>query len=219
MAAENMGIGIFSEYICRKNTGNIEYLKEILKYRGVFYLLNIICGFSVFGAPLAVITLLGSGLYAGMIMTVSILEFGFAGGVIGMGLLLPQYLFYIPVWLYSMEQEWKISSEIWRNRGLISGEVSIYLKKMCIAAVGYFLGILIECYVNPLIIDIILKYIKIFNDIFTIFSIGCHKISDIWYLMLKKLEIQGFFSKKGLILCKINSIIHIHFIGESTIFC
>ena len=35
-----------------KNTGNIEYLKEILKYRGVFYLLNIICGFSVFGAPL-----------------------------------------------------------------------------------------------------------------------------------------------------------------------
>ena len=25
-----------------KNTGNIEYLKEILKYRGVFYLLNII---------------------------------------------------------------------------------------------------------------------------------------------------------------------------------
>ena len=37
-----------------KNTGNIEYLKEILKYRGVFYLLNIICGFSVFGAPLAV---------------------------------------------------------------------------------------------------------------------------------------------------------------------
>ena len=82
-----------------KNTGNIEYLKEILKYRGVFYLLNIICGFSVFGAPLAVITLLGSGLYAGMIMTVSILEFGFAGGVIGMGLLLPQYLFYIPVWL------------------------------------------------------------------------------------------------------------------------
>ena len=145
-----------------KDTGNIEYLKEILKYRGVFYLLNIICGFSIFGAPLAVITLLGSGLYAGMIMTVSILEFGFAGGVIGMGLLLPQYLFYIPVWLYSMEQEWKISSEIWRNRGLISGEVSIYLKKMCIAAVGYFLGILIECYVNPLIIDIILKYIKIF---------------------------------------------------------
>ena len=55
--------------------------------------MNIICGFSIFGAPLAVITLLGSGLYAGMIMTVSILEFGFAGGVIGMGLLLPQYLF------------------------------------------------------------------------------------------------------------------------------
>ena len=153
MAAENMGIGIFSEYICRKKYRQYWISERNIKIQ--------ICGFSVFGAPLAVITLLGSGLYAGMIRTVSILEFGFAGGVIGMGLLLPQYLFYIPVWLYSMEQEWKISSEIWRNRGLISGEVSIYLKKMCIAAVGYFLGILIECYVNPLIIDIILKDIKI----------------------------------------------------------
>ena len=145
-----------------RDTGSLEYLKEILKYRGSFYLLNVICGFSVFGAPLAVITLLGSGLYAGMIMTVSILEFGFAGGVIGMGLLLPQYLFYIPVWLYSLEQEWLMSSDIWKNRGLLCGKISIYFKRMGIASVGYLFGMLIECYVNPLIIGIILEYVKIF---------------------------------------------------------
>ena len=45
MAAENMASVYFLSTFAGKNTGNIEYLKEILKYRGVFYLLNIICGF------------------------------------------------------------------------------------------------------------------------------------------------------------------------------
>ena len=145
-----------------KDISGVDYLTEILKYRGSFYLLNVICGFSVFGAPLAVVTLLGSGLYTGIIMAASILEFGFAGGMIGIGLLLPQYLFYIPVWLYSTEQEWMMSSEIWQNRGLISGKVGLYLRKMGIAFAGYFLGILIECFINPWIINRILEYIKIF---------------------------------------------------------
>ena len=46
--------------------------------------------------------------------------------------------------------------------GIILINTCLLYTSMCIAAVGYFLGILIECYVNPLIIDIILKYIKIF---------------------------------------------------------
>ena len=133
-----------------------------MKYRGCFYLLNVICGFSGFGEPLSVITLIASGLYTGIIMSASILEFGFAGGVIGMGLLLPQYLFYIPVWLYSMEQEWIMSSEIWKNKGLIFGKISMYLRRMTFAFLLYFLGILVECFVNPWIISKILEYIKIF---------------------------------------------------------
>ena len=145
-----------------KDISGKEYLLEILKYRGCYYLLNLICGFSVFGAPRAVLTLLLSGLYTGMIMSASSLEFGLAGGVIGMGLLLPQYLFYIPVWLYSMEQEWEMSVEIWRNRGIFSQKAGAYAGRMCIAAIGYLLGILVECFINPWIISRILNYIKIF---------------------------------------------------------
>lgn len=145
-----------------KNISGTEYLTEILKYRGCYYLLNVICGFSVFGAPLAVLTLLLSGLYIGMIMAASILEFGFVGGVIGMGLLIPQYMFYIPVWLYAMEQEWEMSVEIWRNRGILSQKTGTYMGRMCIAAGGYLLGILAECFVNPWVINKILEYIKIF---------------------------------------------------------
>ena len=145
-----------------KNISGMDYLTEILKYRGSFYLLNVICGFSVFGAPLAVVTLLSSGLYTGIIMAASILEFGFAGGIIGIGLLLPQYLIYIPVWGYVTEQEWTMSMQIWRNKGIMAGNTDIYLKKMGIAFVGYLLGNLIECFVNPCIINSILAYIKIF---------------------------------------------------------
>lgn len=144
-----------------KDISGLEYLMEILRYRGSFYLLNVLCGFTVFGAPMSIITLLGVGVHTGTIMAVSILEFGFTGGIIGMGLLLPQYLFYIPSWLYLAEQEWKKSSEIWQNKGLMYGETGKYLKNMGIAFAGYFPGILIECFINPWIINRILEYIKI----------------------------------------------------------
>lgn len=145
-----------------KDISGTEYLLEILKYRGCYYLLNVICGFSVFGAPLAILTLLFSGLYTGMIMAASILEFGFAGGVIGIGLLLPQYLFYIPVWLYAMEQEWIISAEIWRNKGMLSWKKGDFIVRMCLASGVYLLGILAECFINPWIVRVILNYLKFF---------------------------------------------------------
>lgn len=82
-----------------------------------------------------------------------------------------QYLFYIPVWLYSMEQEWIMSSEIWKNKGLIFGKISMYLRRMMFAFLLYFLGILVECFVNPWIISKILEYIKIFWMIYLLYLV------------------------------------------------
>ena len=39
-------------------------------------------------------------------------------------------------------------------------------------------------------------YKNFLSSSFTIFSIGCHKISDIWCFGSKKPEIQGFALKK-----------------------
>ena len=82
------------------SVSEVEYLKEIIKLRGSLWGLCMICGFSVFGAPLAVTGLLILGCRIGMVIAVSILEFGLLGGLIGAGLLFPQYLLYIPGWIF-----------------------------------------------------------------------------------------------------------------------
>ena len=146
-------------------TGQItgtEYLKEILKYRGSLFLVSAICGFSVFGAPLAVLGIWFLGVYIGAVMSVSILQFGFAGGLIGLGLLLPQYLFYIPASLYLMRQVWEMSAGIWRNKGLFPERIGVYLLRSSAACGIYLIGILAECCLNPWIVEKLLSYIKIF---------------------------------------------------------
>ena len=142
-------------------TGN-EYLRELIKCRGSLFVLTVICGFSVFGAPLAVLEIIALGVYTGVILSVSILEFGFIGGFAGMAFLLPQYLFYIPVFLYIAEQVWGVSAGIWRNRGLFPQKVGRYLLRVTPMAAVYVLGILSECYINPWIVEKMLGHIKFF---------------------------------------------------------
>lgn len=142
-------------------TGN-EYLKELIKCRGSLMALTVICGFSVFGAPLAVLEVIAMGFYIGVILSISILEFGFIGGFVGMAFLLPQYLFYIPVFLYTTEQVWGVSAGIWKNRGLFPQKVGRYFLRLAPMMAVYALGILSECYINPWIVEKMLVHIKIF---------------------------------------------------------
>ena len=76
-----------------------EYLYQIIGMRGGMFLLTLLCGFTVFGVPLAVLSMIFTGLGLGMVFVMSILQFGLAGGAVAAGLLLPQYLIYIPVWM------------------------------------------------------------------------------------------------------------------------
>ena len=140
----------------------MEYLKEILEYRGSLVLVSIICGFSVFGAPLAVLGIWFLGAYIGAVMSMSILQFGFAGGLIGLGLLFPQYFFYIPASLYLLKQVWEMSSGIWRNKGLFPDRIGLYMLRSGAACGIYLAGILSECCLNPWIVEKLLGYIKIF---------------------------------------------------------
>lgn len=146
-------------------TGNIsgtEYLKELIKIRGSLFILSVLCGFSIFGVPLAVAGMLFLGFLIGAVAAMSILQFGFAGGLIGAGLLLPQYLFYIPVWMYLMEQVWELSLGIWRNKGLFPGRCRRYLISAGIALLVYAAGILTECYINPWIAEKLLTFVDFF---------------------------------------------------------
>ena len=161
-----------------KNISGTEYLTEILKYRGCYYLLNVICGFSVFGAPLAVLTLLLSGLYTGMIMAASILwicRWSDRNGPVNpaiSGLYPCLSIFYgtgmgnVSRNLEKPRDTFSESRHIYRQNVYCSGWISVgHSCRMLCESVGYQQNIGI--YKN------FLKYT------FTIFSIGCHKIFDI----------------------------------------
>ena len=82
--------------------------------------------------------------------------------ICGLGLLLPQYLFYIPAYLYLMRQVWEMSAGIWRNKGLFPERIGVYLLRSSAACGIYLIGILAECCLNPWIVEKLLSYIKIF---------------------------------------------------------
>lgn len=139
-----------------------EYLKEVLRLRAGVYLLSAVCGFSIFGAPLAVMNTIFMGLQIGLLLTMPILEFGFLGGLVGISLLFPQYLIYIPVMLYLMTQVYNSSMEIWKSKSPYPKKPAGYILRILAGAAVYMTGILMECYLNPYLTEKALKCVKLF---------------------------------------------------------
>lgn len=104
----------------------VEYFLQVLGMRGSIYLLGAACGISVFGVPFAVAGSIYLGIKIGLLLTMSVLQFGFQGGLVGVGLLFPQYLLYIPCIFYLYRQSYEQSMKIWKNRGMLSGGVPRY---------------------------------------------------------------------------------------------
>ena len=89
-------LGTFAD---KSMEGN-RYLWHVLRVRGGYFLLTVLCGFSVFGVPLAVLGILFLGLEIGMILTLSILQFGLAGGAVGVCLFCPSICFIFPQYFF-----------------------------------------------------------------------------------------------------------------------
>ena len=88
------------------------YFLEVLRRRGGFFLLLFLCGFTIFGVPLTVAYMLFLGMETGMILALSVLEFGIYGGVAGAGLLMPQYLVSVSYTHLYKRQIWSIFRRI-----------------------------------------------------------------------------------------------------------
>lgn len=87
------------------------------------------CGFTIFGVPLSVAYMLILGMETGLILTLSVLEFGIYGGVAGAGLLIPQYVIYIPVYFYLAGLVYRQSYDIWKNYGLVPQKSRLYIRQ------------------------------------------------------------------------------------------
>ena len=77
-----------------KDISGSGYFMEVLRRRGGFFIILFLCGFTVFGVPLSVAYMLILGVETGLLLALSVLEFGLYGGLAGAGLLLPQYIIY-----------------------------------------------------------------------------------------------------------------------------
>ena len=139
-----------------------DYLLKIIWMRGSFFFLSLLCGFTVFGVPIAVGTMLFTGLELGMVFSMSILQFGLTGGAVAAALLFPQYLIYLPLWNVVYQMIYRESMGIWRNHGIFPRKVSDYFLKVFLYTMLYGVGIFLEWRVNPWILNKILDFSKFF---------------------------------------------------------
>ena len=139
-----------------------EYFIQVLKMRASIFILAALCGITVFGVVIAIAGLLGSGLLLGMVLTMSVLEFGIPGCAVGIGLVFPQYIFYIPCLLLLFTEIYRQSLETWKNQGRMAADITGYTGRILLCGLGYSLGILLEIYCNPRVMEFLMKNISIF---------------------------------------------------------
>ena len=145
-----------------KDLEDQKYFIQVLKMRASIFILAALCGITVFGVVIAIAGLLGSGLLLGMVLTMSVLEFGIPGCAVGIGLIFPQYIFYIPCMLLLFTEIYRQSLETWKNQGRMSADITGYTGRILLCGLGYSLGILLEIYCNPKVMEFLMKNISIF---------------------------------------------------------
>lgn len=144
--------------LLKQRTMDFAYLWELIQKRGSFFLLTALSGMTSFGIPWVIILLLFCGLECGLFLTLSILEFGFRGGLLGIGFYFPQLFFYYPVLFSGTWLVWNQSAKIWKNHGLYPRTTYRYLIRTAGLLVIFTIGILLEAWLNPYFIRVLIKY-------------------------------------------------------------
>lgn len=149
-------MGIFA------SDGGREYLFKVLRMRGGLFLLAAGSGLTIFGVPIAVAGMIMAGVTISMLLTVSILQFGLNGGLIGAGLLFPQFIIYLPCFVISCGMIYENSMQLWKRKNFLPGQIFSYILKTLLCMAVFVIGILLEVYCNPVITEILIRNLKIF---------------------------------------------------------
>ncbi len=144
---------------------NPEYFFYVLRTRGAVYLLCMLCGLSVFGLPVSVVASVWMGFLMGSVLTVSLLEFGVEGMLLGGALFFPQYLLYVPVSLALYRRSLQSSLRYWKNQRLSLQERKEYGIFCAWAAVILAVGMAIESYLNPVFLEMVIQRAHFFQGL------------------------------------------------------
>ena len=140
-----------------------ELFLYILKSRMSAFTLLWLTGFTFFGTAASLLALAWVGISLGITMTTAAMKMGFSGMLICLASGLPQLVLYVPTvaWIFRKISEMSENRE-WRRCRRYSGgrgQLFSYLLVWLLGFFLFFLGSLLESYVNPLFLRAVLKNI------------------------------------------------------------
>ncbi|WP_230397785.1 stage II sporulation protein M [Novisyntrophococcus fermenticellae] len=135
-----------------------DYLKYLAGVRMKAPVMLMILGLTSFGMAAVYLGLLWYGFLGGLLCSAALLQLGLRGMLKLFGCLLLPMIFYVPAIALLLNQAFMMSEKSSRKEVENMGEYGRYLM-LCILILAIFgLGILVECYVNPLLIEMCRKF-------------------------------------------------------------
>lgn len=139
-----------------------ELFLYILKSRMSAFTLLWLTGFTFFGTAASLLALAWVGISLGITMTTAAMKLGFSGMLICLASGLPQLILYVPAAAWLLRKISEMSENRERRSSRYSGGRGQLLSYLLIWLLGFFLfflGSLLESYVNPLFLRAVLKNI------------------------------------------------------------
>lgn len=155
--------GILNEYFIKQllyvSINYNELFLYVVENRGVIFLLLLVFSITRLGMPVHFLYIAWNGFSFGVAMVSVIANFGIKGILVLCGFLFPQYLFYVLLYLliFVISCYWQERQESGQNPSLGIPKVML-VAVVIVLLVGFFmLGVITESYVNPYIIEKIVK--------------------------------------------------------------
>lgn len=139
-----------------------ELFLYILKSRMSAFTLLWLTGFTFFGTAASLLALAWVGISLGITMTTAAMKMGFSGMLICLASGLPQLILYVPAAAWLLRKISEMSENRERRSSRYSGGRGQLLSYLLVWLLGFFLfflGSLLESYVNPLFLRVVLKNI------------------------------------------------------------
>lgn len=139
-----------------------ELFLYILKSRMSAFTLLWLTGFTFFGTVASLLALAWVGISLGITMTTAAMKMGFSGMLICLASGLPQLILYVPAAAWLLRKISEMSENRERRSSRYSGGRGQLLSYLLVWLLGFFLfflGSLLESYVNPLFLRAVLKNI------------------------------------------------------------
>lgn len=160
--------GIFSSYYLSSyqyiEVVSSELFWFVLQKRLLPVLVIWVMGITVIGSAVVWGVLLWVGFSGGMLVSMAVMQFGFKGLLLTLGGLFPQYLIYVPAMFLFLHKVYAMSKSLYGDKSKAEqaaqnakSAVFPYALSLLFILIAMLLGVILESYVNPTILNLILK--------------------------------------------------------------